>query len=207
LTHKKNATEAQKDPTSEDSSFEMFANPEINRKYAWLDYDIDSALDKWDVSALVEKHGEAPVREKFREMVKAYARGMVITPLLQAQTPGSISMVHLWVGANFPLFRHSHPASGDCLYYVVAGEIVMGRKHLGPGSGFLVPSGMPYKYTGGPDGAEVLEIRVGHGEAGAPGLRILEQSLDSIQQIIDDANEHNDKWQAPEKIGDTPPPA
>lgn len=191
---------------SQQTSFEIFANPEINQKYAWDGYDIEGALEKWDIRALVEKHGEAPVHEKLREMAQAYAKGMVITTLLKAQQPGGISMVHLWVGANFPLFRHSHPASGDCLYYVVAGEIIMGKRHLGPGSGFLVPSGMPYKYKGGPDGAEVLEIRVGFGQEDATGMRIYEQSLNSIQQIIDTANQNSDRWQAPEKIGDTPPP-
>ncbi len=191
---------------SQQTSFEIFANPEINQKYAWDGYDIDSALKKWDISTLVEKHGKAPVHEKLREMAQAYAKGMVITTLLKAQKPGGISMVHLWVGANFPLFRHSHPTSGDCLYYVVAGKIIMGKRHLGPGSGFLVPSGMPYRYSGGPDGAEVLEIRVGFGQEDSTGMRIFEQSLDSIQQIIDTAKENSDNWQAPENIGDTPSP-
>ena len=57
-----------------------------------------------------------------------------------------MNLVHVWFGPNLPLFRHSHPRYGDCLYYVVAGEIILGRRHLGPGSGFFVPNGMPYKY-------------------------------------------------------------
>ena len=42
---------------SQQTSFEIFANPEINQKYAWDGYDIDGALKKWDISTLVEKHG------------------------------------------------------------------------------------------------------------------------------------------------------
>ena len=78
----------------------------------------------------------------------------------------------------------------------------MGRRRLGPGSGFFLPNGMPYKYSGGPDGCELLEIRIGTGEPGA-GMVFHERSLDSIQRIIDQANEHRDEWHAPEKMGDT----
>ena len=114
-----------------------------------------------------------------------------------------MSLVHVWVGPNFPLFRHSHPKYGDCLYYVVAGEVILGRRRLGPGSGFFVPNGMPYKYTAGPAGVEVLEFRAGGGEPSAPGMKLDEHSLDSIQNIIDGANEHVDEGQVPERIGDT----
>ena len=62
---------------------------------------------------------------------------------------------------------------------------------------------MPYKYTAGPAGVEVLEFRAGGGEAGAPGMKLDEHSLDSIQRIIDRADEHRDTWKLPEHIGDT----
>jgi len=53
-----------------------------------------------------------------------------------------MSLVHAWFGPNFPLFRHSHPRFGDCLYYIVAGQAILGSQVLNPGDGFFVPNGM-----------------------------------------------------------------
>ena len=114
-----------------------------------------------------------------------------------------MSLAHVWFGANYPLFRHSHPRYGDCLYYVVAGEITMGNRTLGRGSTIFVPNGQPYKYTAGPAGVELLEFRAGGGDSMAPGLKIDETSLEGIQQIIDTAYENDSLWQAPERMGDT----
>jgi len=164
---------------------------------------VDKAADGFEYSALAEKYGEEPVRQKIGEMVQAFSPGASTTPLFAQRTPNGMSLIHVWFGPNFPLFRHSHPRYGDCLYYVVAGEITMGKRRLGPGSGFFVPNGMPYKYTAGPDGVELLEFRAGGGEEGAPGMKLDEHSLDSIQRIIDGANAHRDEWQAPQRVGDT----
>jgi quercetin dioxygenase-like cupin family protein len=71
---------------------------------------------------------------------------------------GGFGLKHVWLKPNFPLPRHSH-APGDCLYYVIAGELRMGNQLLRGGDSFLVPSGAPYQYTAGPEGVEVLEIR------------------------------------------------
>ena len=203
----------EKEYVSQRGSFEIFDNPPINRLYTWHDADLDHVADGWDIGVLGEKHDDATVRKKLGEMIGALAGGMVTTGLFcqggrdptthhQLQ-PNGMSIGHVWIGPNFPLFRHGHPAHGDCLYFVMAGELIMGKRHLGPGSGFFLPNGMPYKYTGGPDGAELLEIRAGTGDADAPGLTLHEQSMESIQRIIDSANEHRDEWEAPERIGDT----
>lgn len=67
------------------------------------------------------------------------------------------SLVQAWFGENFPLPRHSH--NGDCMYYVLRGEIKMGRQVGKAGDGLMVPAGTPYSYRAGEGGAEVLEFR------------------------------------------------
>ncbi|MEW9853879.1 cupin domain-containing protein [Novosphingobium sp. M1R2S20] len=70
--------------------------------------------------------------------------------------PG-FSLVHVWFKPGYPLPLHSHDA--DCLYYIIAGSIRMGSQDLGPRTGFFVPANVPYAYTPGPDGVELLEFR------------------------------------------------
>ena len=136
-------------------------------------------------------------------MVQAFIPGTSTTPLFAQRGPGGMSLVHVWFGPNFPLFRHSHPRFGDCLYYVIAGEITMGGRTLRAGSTFFVPNGQPYKYTAGPAGVELLEFRAGGGDSDAPGMKLDESSIDSIQKIIDGSYENEEQWQVPERFGDT----
>ena len=68
-----------------------------------------------------------------------------------------MSLVDIWFPPGFLLPRHSH--SADCLYYIIAGGIVMGTRELGPGDGFFVPSNQPYAYRAGPEGVKLLEFR------------------------------------------------
>jgi len=70
--------------------------------------------------------------------------------------PG-FSLVHVWFKSDFPLLLHSHDQ--DCLYYVVAGSLRLGRETLAAGDGFFIPAGVPYTYRPGPRGVEVLEVR------------------------------------------------
>jgi hypothetical protein len=70
--------------------------------------------------------------------------------------PG-MSLARLWLKSGFPLPLHTHDC--DCLYYVVAGSIQLGNETLVAGDGFFVGSDVPYGYTAGPEGAEVLEFR------------------------------------------------
>ena len=126
------------------------------------------------MSDLVEKYGDETVREKMTEVLKSYAGGMVITGLFheggmenRGKRPRKgCSLTHIWVGPGFPLFRHSHPGSGDCLYYVTNGELIVGRRSLGPGSGFFIPAGMPYKYTGGPERGRTAGVSPGRRRPG-----------------------------------------
>ncbi len=72
------------------------------------------------------------------------------------EVPG-FSLTYLWFKSGFPLPRHSH--SMDCAYYIVDGSLRMGTEVLGKGDGFFVPANVPYAYTAGPQGVEVLEFR------------------------------------------------
>ncbi len=188
---------------SDRGPFAVFANPTMSSSYEAEAVDLNKAADAFDYAELAEKYGEEPVRRKIGEMMKAFAHGTSVTPLFWQGGDNGMSLVHAWFGPNFPLFRHSHPAYGDCLYYVLAGEVILGRRRLGAGSGFFVPNGMPYKYTAGPAGVEVLEFRAGGGEQGAPGMQLHEHSLEAIQRIIDAADVNRGSWQAPTRFGET----
>jgi hypothetical protein len=70
--------------------------------------------------------------------------------------PG-LSITHVWFKSFYPLPRHSHDA--DCAYYIIAGSLKIGSEELGPGDGFFVGKDVPYTYTAGENGVELLEIR------------------------------------------------
>ncbi len=70
--------------------------------------------------------------------------------------PG-MSLTYVWFKSGFPLPRHSHNA--DCLYFIVAGNLRLGSEDLGPGDGFFLGVDVPYTYTPGENGVEVLEFR------------------------------------------------
>ncbi len=187
---------------SDRGPFKINENPDINTPIPGSKIKDQHAAASFDFSALAEKHGEEETRAKVVEMVKAFSDRTSTTSLFAQRGPNGMSLAHVWFGANFPLFRHSHPKFGDCLYYVIAGEIVLGKRRLGPGSTFFLPNGMPYKYTAGPAGVELLEFRAGGGEKDAPAISLDELSLDAIDRLIDGYNEHRDTWQHPQHIGD-----
>ena len=187
---------------SERGPFKINENPTLTTPIPSSKIKDEHAAKAFDYSALAEKYGEEATREKVVEMVKAFTDGNSSTLLFAQGGKNGMSLAHVWFGANFPLFRHSHPAYGDCLYYVVAGEISLGKRKLGPGSTFFLPNGMPYKYAAGPAGVELLEFRAGGGVKGAPTMTLDELSLEAIDQLIDTYRDNHDKWVQPEKIGD-----
>jgi len=191
---------------SERGPFEIWENPKITPAANFDEIqDIDPAViaKSFEYAALAEQFGKEAAQNKISDLVKASASGTSTTLLIAQRTPGGMSLAHVWFGANFPLFRHSHPAYGDCLYYVIHGELLMGKRHLGPGSGMFVPNGQPYKFTAGPAGVELLEFRAGGGIEGTPGLKMEERSLDAIQKLIDEHNVQRPQWRQPERMGDT----
>ena len=159
-----------------------------------------------DVSALVAEDGSntAEVHAAVGEMVRHIITGSTTTNLFAQGGPNGMSLTHVWFGPDFQLFRHSHPAYGDCLYYVLTGSIIMGSKTLGPGDGFFVPNGLPYKYKAGPEGVQVLEFRAGGGIAGAPGMKLDEPSVASVNRLVESYKAVQDSWVAPEFVGHEP---
>lgn len=70
---------------------------------------------------------------------------------------GGMSLAYAWFKSGFPLPRHSH--NSDCLYYIVGGSLRLGTEELKTGDGFFVGVDVPYAYTPGENGVEVLEFR------------------------------------------------
>lgn len=101
------------------------------------------------------------------------------------------SLVHLWLGANFPLPRHSHDV--DCLYYVLSGEAVLSKSNsVLAGGGFFVPAGRQYSYQAGPEGAEVLEMR----HATDFDVHVFDQNPDRWKAMLAIAGANLDTWKA-----------
>ena len=188
--------------------FKIFRAPPIKRRRPLPDdYDASKIVDGFDYRHMLEDDDEADVREAIGDMAKALNAGITETLLFAQGGPDGMSLAHVWFGANLPLFRHSHPRFGDCLYYVLKGEAHLGSQVLGPGDGFFVPNGMPYKYTAGPDGVEILEYRAGGGAEGAPGMIMNEPNVEAIRRLTETANVHKDAWvdASPERVGESGP--
>jgi quercetin dioxygenase-like cupin family protein len=97
---------------------------------------------------------EALAGNDFMRRSSAAAR---LTVPFRQQGANGFSVVTVEFGPGYWLPRHSH--SSDCLYYIVAGELEMGARVLGPGDGFFLPAGQPYAYRAGAQGVTVLEFR------------------------------------------------
>ena len=196
------AAEGSKKFVSERGPFAINANPPITAPVARELVGPKTAYI-FGLKPLADKVGKEAAREKIVETVRAFVPGTCTTDLFRQEGPTGMSLAHIWFGPNFPLYRHSHPGLGDCLYYVVGGEVILGKRTLGIGSTIFIPNGQPYKYTAGPAGVELLEFRAGGGTSGEPGLQLDETSLEALQRITDACHENEHLWQAPERIGDT----
>ena len=97
---------------------------------------------------------DVPITDAEIEKMKASAR---LTVPFRHEGPSGLSLVEIDFAPGYVLPRHSH--SSDCLYYIVSGGIVMGRRKLGPGDGFFLPANAPYAYHAGPEGVKLLEFR------------------------------------------------
>ncbi|MET0251770.1 MAG: cupin domain-containing protein [Novosphingobium sp.] len=109
------------------------------------------------------------------------------------QRPG-MSLAHAWFKSGFPLPRHSHDA--DCLYLILAGTLRIGTEELAAGDGFFVGSNVPYTYTPGPDGVEVLEFRT----TDAFDIRVLANSPAWWGKALATVTGRRESWR-----GETPP--
>lgn len=107
-----------------------------------------------DMSFTEENADETPISE---EEIQRLQEGARLTVPFRQEGPGGFSLVSIEFAPGYTLPRHSH--SSDCLYYIVEGGIVMGRRELGPGDGFFLPAEQPYAYHAGSEGVKLLEFR------------------------------------------------
>lgn len=68
-----------------------------------------------------------------------------------------LHITQAWFKSGFPLPLHSHDV--DCFYHVVAGSLSVGSEELVSGDGVFIPGSVPYTFSPGELGAEILEIR------------------------------------------------
>ncbi|MEA3020300.1 MAG: hypothetical protein QOI47_1824 [Actinomycetota bacterium] len=120
--------------------------------------------------------------------LKPLAAGSKTTVLFRGEGPSAFSLVYAWFGPGYRLPRHSH--SADCLYYVVSGEAILGRRAVGAGSGFFVKAGQPYTYVAGADGVEVLEFR----QSTSFDMQVLDQTVERWMPIVAAAVANQATW-------------
>jgi hypothetical protein len=101
--------------------------------------------------------------------------------------PG-FSLTHVWFKKDYPLPRHSHNC--DCLYYIIAGSLRIGKEELGARDGFFLPANAPYTYTPGPDGVELLEFR----HATAFDFKLLVQGDAFWKRAVKISEERSEEW-------------
>lgn len=101
--------------------------------------------------------------------------------------PG-FSLAHVWFKKDYPLPRHSHNC--DCLYYIIAGSLKMGTEELGPRDSFFIGADVPYTYTPGPDGVELLEFR----HATHFDFKLLATNEAFWQRAAQIAEQHSEEW-------------
>jgi hypothetical protein len=188
-------------PASERGPFQYFQAPEIPPPPATDAVDetlLSEEVQRVDFSALAAKVGEETARGAVSDYLEAVLPGLTTATLFAQKGPDGMSLAHAWLGPNLPLFRHSHPRFGDCLYYVLAGEVIMmGDRVLKAGDGFFRPNNAPYKFRAGPQGCEFLEFRAGGGVKGQPWTKLHETSLETLQELTRDAKDHQAAWGSP----------
>ena len=99
-----------------------------------------------------------------------------------------MSLARLWFKSGFPLPLHAHDS--DCLYYIVAGSVRMGTQVLEAGDGFFVGADVPYSYTAGPQGVEMLEFRT----ADRFNIRVKDKSAEAWEKTVDAMHEASKSW-------------
>ena len=113
------------------------------------------------------------------------ARGEEVKVLVNI--PG-FSLAHVWFKKDYPLPRHSHDC--DCLYYIIAGSLKMGNEELGARDSFFVGADVPYTYTPGPEGVELLEFR----HANQFDFKLLANNPSFWTRAAAIAEQRNDEW-------------
>jgi mannose-6-phosphate isomerase-like protein (cupin superfamily) len=168
----------------------MSATHSINPRFSL--YRKGEAVD-FEQSGIMDTAPMEPV--EIAGAVAATEAGMLegTTVKLLFSMPG-MSLTHAWFKSGFPLPRHSHDV--DCLYYIVAGALRIGTEELEKGDGFFVGAGVPYTYTPGPNGVEVLEFRASN----AFDIKILANNYEFWERAVNRVEEKREIW-----AGELPP--
>jgi quercetin dioxygenase-like cupin family protein len=132
-----------------------------------------------------------PGAAKYVESLEAGGSAGALSRILFRHAGGEgMSILHVYLKPGLSIPRHSHDA--DCLYYVVWGELRMGKRRLGQGDGVYVPANSPYTVAAGPDvGAEFLEIRLGTDF----DMQVRDDSDENWQQLIDECAQRKEAWE------------
>lgn len=100
----------------------------------------------------------------------------------------NMSLARAWFKSGFPLPLHTHDS--DCLYYIVAGSVRMGATVLEAGDGFFVGADVPYSYTAGPEGVEILEFR----NTDRFNIRVKDKTAEGWEKSIEAMREASRNW-------------
>jgi len=95
------------------------------------------------------------MRDNLRRLVETQGPDAAETSYLFGG--GGMSLSTAWFKSGYPVVLHTHDA--DCLYYILSGSLKLGTETLEAGDGVFIPAQVPYTYTAGPEGVEVLEFR------------------------------------------------
>lgn len=106
---------------------------------------------------------------------------------------GGFSLTYAWFKSGYPLPRHTHNV--DCLYYIVSGSIRMGKEELGAGDGFFIGADVPYTYTPGPAGVEILEFRA----ANMFNIKVMANNPAYWERALEAVKEHRPAWATEQK--------
>jgi quercetin dioxygenase-like cupin family protein len=71
--------------------------------------------------------------------------------------PTEPELIELRLEPGALIVPHSH--DGPEIFYVAAGEILVGQRRLEAGSSLTVPAGCGYSFRAGPEGARLVEFR------------------------------------------------
>lgn len=164
----------------------MAANKEENEAPRFAIFRAKEAVPESEMM-LMDFAGASPVAvEGGQRAVEAGVReGSELKQLFAI--PG-FSLVYVWFKSGYPLPRHSHNV--DCLYYIVGGSLKLGHEELGVGDGFFVGGDVPYTYTAGPAGVEVLEFRASN----AFDIKVLANNSAFWNRAVDTARSHRNGW-------------
>jgi mannose-6-phosphate isomerase-like protein (cupin superfamily) len=118
----------------------------------------------------------------------AIAPGSKVKVLYGSGEGEQFSLIHAWLGEGYAIPRHSH--SADCIYYILAGKLVIGLREFTAGMGLFVPANTPYSFQVAPGGVEYLEFR----QANSFDLKVLDQDLGHWRTWVETAKANSEVW-------------